>query len=86
MAKKESKPRQRQSDPVKRDRTLKNIPLADITFKKPELLVNFMSSRFKILPSKKTGVSTKKQRKLQNEIKKARFLALLPFTDRHSIR
>lgn len=36
-----------------------------------------------IVPARITGVSAKHQRMLANAIKKARFLALLPFTDRH---
>lgn len=36
-----------------------------------------------IVPARITGVSAKHQRMLAKAIKKARFLALLPFTDRH---
>jgi len=55
----------------------------DIDYKKPEILRQFMSSRFKIYPRKISGLSSKKQRKLQLEVKKARIVGLLPFTDRH---
>lgn len=62
-----------------------NIPVntSDIDYKKPEVLRQFMSSRFKIYPRKISGLSAKKQRKLQLEVKKSRIVGLLPFTDRH---
>lgn len=84
MAKKEQ--RKKHTEPVKKDRGLKEVPYNEISFKNPEVLLKYMSSRFKIHPAKKTGVSSRKQRKISLEIKKARFLALLPFTDRHSLR
>jgi small subunit ribosomal protein S18 len=39
----------------------------------------FISERGKIVPSRITAVSTKKQRELAKAIKRARHLALLPF-------
>ncbi len=63
----------------------RHVKLQEITFKKPEMLKRFLSPRYKLLPSSKTGLSAKKQRKLTDEIKKARILAILPFTDRHFI-
>ena len=44
-----------------------------------KLLQRFISERGKIVPSRITAVSTKKQRLLANAIKRARFMALLPF-------
>ena len=43
------------------------------------LLQGFMSERGKIVPSRITAVSSKKQRELARAIKRARFLALLPY-------
>ena len=43
------------------------------------LLSRFLSERGKIVPSRITAVSGKKQRELANAIKRARFLALLPY-------
>jgi small subunit ribosomal protein S18 len=48
------------------------------------VLRRFLSDKFKIQPTSRTGLSSKNQRKLAVEIKKARFMGLLPFTDLHS--
>ncbi len=44
-----------------------------------ETLMNFMSERGKILPRSRNGLSAKNQRRLSTEIKRARFLAFIPF-------
>jgi len=49
-----------------------------IDFKHPEVLRRFVTEKGKILPRRITGTSAKNQRRLVREIKKARFLALLP--------
>ena len=43
------------------------------------LLQRFVSERGKMVPSRITAVSTKKQRALAQAVKRARFLALLPY-------
>ena len=55
----------------------KNAPKID--YKDVRLLQGFMSERGKIVPSRITAVSAKKQRELARAIKRARFLALLPY-------
>ena len=50
-----------------------------IDYKDGKLLQRFISERGKIVPSRITAVSTKKQRLLANAIKRARFMALLPY-------
>ena len=50
-----------------------------IDYKDVKLLQRFISERGKIVPSRITAVSTKKQRLLANAIKRARFMALLPY-------
>ena len=55
----------------------KNAPVID--FKDVRLLQGFMSERGKIVPARITAVSNKKQRILANAIKRARFMALLPY-------
>ena len=54
-----------------------NAPIID--YKDVRLLSRFLSERGKIVPSRITAVSGKKQRELANAIKRARFLALLPY-------
>jgi small subunit ribosomal protein S18 len=50
-----------------------------IDYKDVKLLQRFISERGKIVPSRITAVSNKKQRILANAIKRARFMALLPY-------
>ena len=50
-----------------------------IDYKDVKLLQRYISERGKIVPSRITAVSTKKQRELAKAIKRARHLALLPF-------
>ena len=49
-----------------------------IDYKHPEVLKRFVTEKGKILPRRITGTSAKNQRKLVQEIKKARYMALLP--------
>lgn len=50
-----------------------------IDYKDVKLLQRYISERGKIVPSRITAVSAKKQRELGRAIKRARFLALLPY-------
>ena len=50
-----------------------------VDYKNIRLLKKFISEKGKMLPSRITSVSTKKQRELSKAIKRARFLALLPY-------
>ena len=52
-----------------------------IDYKDPETLRRFMSEKGKIMPSRITCVSAPKQRELAQAIKRARYLALLPYVD-----
>ena len=54
-----------------------NAPKID--YKDVKLLQRFVSERGKIVPSRITAVSTKRQRELAQAIKRARFLGLLPY-------
>ena len=55
----------------------KDAPVID--YKDVRLLHGFMSERGKIVPSRITAVSAKKQRELAKAIKRARHLGLLPY-------
>jgi small subunit ribosomal protein S18 len=55
----------------------KNAPVID--YKDVRLLQGFMSERGKIVPSRITAVSARKQRELSQAIKRARQLGLLPY-------
>ena len=57
-----------------------NIQVID--YKDTQTLRRFISSYAKIVPRKRSGVCSKHQRKLANAIKRARIMALLPFTNK----
>ena len=68
--------------PIKRRRKVcpfsgDNAPKID--YKDVKLLQRYVSERGKIVPSRITAVSQKKQRELAKAIKRARYLALLPY-------
>ena len=50
-----------------------------IDYKDVKLLQRFVSERGKMVPSRITAVSSKKQRELARAVKRARHLALLPY-------
>ena len=50
-----------------------------IYYKDVKLLSRYISEKGKIIPSRITSVSAKKQRELARAIKRARYIALLPF-------
>lgn len=52
----------------------------EIDYKNVRLLSRFVSERGKMMPSRITAVSAKKQRELARAIKRARMLALMPFS------
>ena len=72
---------QRQKQFIKRK---KSCPFSSpnsqkIDYKDVRLLQRYISERGKIIPSRITAVSAKKQRELTIAIKRARYLALLPY-------
>lgn len=54
-----------------------------IDYKDVELLKDFVSENGKIMPARITGTKTGYQRQLSTAIKRARFLALMTYTDLH---
>lgn len=55
----------------------------EIDYKDLNTLKAYISETGKIVPSRITGTKAKYQRQLATAIKRARFLALLPYTDSH---
>jgi len=54
-----------------------------IDYKDLDLLKGYVTETGKIVPSRITGTKAKYQRQLSTAIKRARFLALLPYSDSH---
>ena len=55
----------------------------EIDYKDIEVLKGYVTETGKIVPSRITGTKARYQRQLATAVKRARFLALLPYTDRH---
>ena len=60
---------------------MRNLTLSEIHYTNTKLLQKFLSPSGSITPRLKSGVSAKMQRRISREIKRARHLALLPFTN-----
>ena len=61
--------------------TAENV--VEIDYKDIATLKNYISESGKIVPSRITGTRAKYHRQLARAIKRARYLALLPYTDNH---
>ena len=57
--------------------------IKNIDYKDVELLKDFITETGKIVPSRITGTKARYQRQLTTAVKRARYLALLPFSDQH---
>ena len=55
----------------------------EIDYKDIDTLKQYVTETGKIVPSRITGTKARYQRQLATAIKRARYLALLPYTDRH---
>jgi small subunit ribosomal protein S18 len=55
----------------------------EIDYKDLQTLKNYITETGKIVPSRITGTKAKYQRQLATAVKRARFLALLPYSDSH---
>ncbi len=55
----------------------------EIDYKDIATLKEFITETGKIVPSRITGTKARYQRQLATAIKRARFLGLIPYTDRH---
>ena len=57
--------------------------IKQVDYKSVDLLKDFISENSKIIPARITGTKAHYQRQLSVAVKRARFLALLPYTDQH---
>lgn len=57
--------------------------IQEIDYKDVDLLKGYVTETGKIVPSRITGTRARYQRQLSTAIKRARYLALLPYTDSH---
>lgn len=57
--------------------------ITEVDYKDVDLLKDFIGETGKIVPSRITGTRAKYQRQLSTAVKRARYLALLPYTDNH---
>ena len=57
--------------------------IKEVDYKDLDILKGFVSESGKIVPSRITGTKSRYQRQLSEAIKRARYIALLPYTDSH---
>ena len=57
--------------------------ITEIDYKDLNLLKQYVGESGKVVPSRITGTKARYQRQLATAVKRARFLALLPYTDNH---
>ncbi|MDO5357280.1 MAG: 30S ribosomal protein S18 [Conchiformibius sp.] len=57
--------------------------IQEVDYKQVDLLKDFITENGKIIPARITGTKARYQRQLAVAVKRARFLALLPYTDQH---
>jgi small subunit ribosomal protein S18 len=57
--------------------------IAEVDYKDINILKEFVTENGKLIPARITGTKSRYQRQLSVAVKRARFLALLPYTDLH---
>jgi small subunit ribosomal protein S18 len=57
--------------------------ISEIDYKDLDLIREYITETGKILPSRITGTKAKYQRQISTAVKRARFLALIPYSDNH---
>ncbi len=55
----------------------------EIDYKQLDTLKSYLTEAGKIVPGRVTGTTVQNQRKIAQAVKQARFLALIPYTDKH---
>ncbi|MFZ2664157.1 MAG: 30S ribosomal protein S18 [Patescibacteria group bacterium] len=82
--KKDKRPKREKRAPTPRNCYFKQTGTKP-DYKDVLVLRRFINERGKIIPQKYSGLTAKNQRLLAIEIKKARYMGLLPYTDRHAL-
>ena len=59
--------------------------VSEIDYKDLNTLKQYVAENGKIVPSRITGTRSRYQRQLATAVKRARFLALIPYTDNHNV-
>ena len=59
--------------------------VTEIDYKDLNTLRQYLTENGKIVPSRVTGTKSRYQRQLSAAVKRARFLALIPYTDNHNV-
>lgn len=59
------------------------LGVEEIDYKDVDTLKNYISETGKIIASRNTGTKERYQRQLATAVKRARYLALIPYTDQH---
>ncbi|MPV85591.1 30S ribosomal protein S18 [Ostreibacterium oceani] len=62
---------------------MKRNQAENIDYKELDVLKSFLTEAGKIVPSRVTGASAQQQKRIAKAVKQARFLALIPYTDKH---
>ncbi len=57
--------------------------ITEVDYKDIEMLKGFLTETGKIIPSRNTGTKARYQRQLSRAVKRARYLALIPYCDQH---
>ncbi len=57
--------------------------IKEVDYKDVDLLKDLINENGKIIPARITGTKARYQRQLTTAIKRARFLALMPYCDKH---
>ena len=59
------------------------LGVTEIDYKDLDTLKSYITETGKIIPSRNTGTKPRYQRQLATAVKRARYLALLPYSDQH---
>ncbi len=84
MARPKNAPRRRSHRHISRTCRFTAEGIAEVDYKDVDLLKQFVTETGKIIPSRITGTKARYQRQLSTAVKRARYLALLPFCDQHN--